>query len=71
MVGRIFDGMRMPRRLVSLPPFLWEAAFVAVKPLYPSVTTAMGKRMAKDLAFDSSAAERDFGWGSRRFWPLF
>ena len=71
MVGRIFDSMRMPRRLVSFPPFLWEAAFAAARPFYPWVTTAMGQRMEKDLAFDSSAAKTDFGWECRPFAPSF
>jgi nucleoside-diphosphate-sugar epimerase len=71
MVGRIFDAMGMPRRLVSLPPLLWKAAFLIAGPLYPGVTSVMGERMAKDLAFDSSAAAADFGWRPRKFLPVF
>ena len=33
MVGRIFDGMARPRRLVSVPPRVWRAAFMVMKPL--------------------------------------
>jgi nucleoside-diphosphate-sugar epimerase len=71
MVGRVFDAMSMRRRLVSLPPIAWKAAFAAVRPFYPSVTTAMGERMVMDLAFDSSKAIADFGWSSRPFVPSF
>lgn len=71
MVGRIFDGLSRPRRLVSLPPIVWKAAFAAARPIYPRVTPVMGERMLKDLAFDSSAAVADFGWHSRKFAPSF
>lgn len=71
MVGRIFDGLSRPRRLVSLPPIVWKSAFALVKPIYPRVTPVMGERMLKDLAFDSSAATADFGWRSRKFVPSF
>jgi nucleoside-diphosphate-sugar epimerase len=71
MVGRIFDGLSRPRRLVSLPPVVWKSAFALARPIYPTVTPVMGERMLKDLAFDSSAATRDFGWHSRNFTPSF
>jgi nucleoside-diphosphate-sugar epimerase len=35
MMGRVFDGMRLPRRLVSVPPWLWRAGFGLAKPLFP------------------------------------
>jgi nucleoside-diphosphate-sugar epimerase len=71
MVGRIFDGLGRRRRMVSLAPTLWKFAFALVKPVYPTVTTAMGERMLKDLAFDSSDAVSDFGWDPRGFAPFF
>jgi nucleoside-diphosphate-sugar epimerase len=71
MVGRIFDGLSRPRRLVSLPPIIWQTAFAAARPIFPRVTPVMGERMVKDLAFDSSAAISDFGWHSRAFAPSF
>jgi nucleoside-diphosphate-sugar epimerase len=71
MVGRIFDALSMRRRLVSLPPLAWKAAFALARPLYPRVTPVMGKRMLQDLAFDSAAAISDFGWSSRPFAPSF
>jgi hypothetical protein len=51
MVGRIFDGMAQPRRLVSVPPWVWRAAFLAMKPLLPHANVAMGTRMAQDMNF--------------------
>ncbi|QDW39781.1 epimerase [Bradyrhizobium sp. KBS0727] len=71
MVGRIFDGLRMPRRTISVPPFLWKAAFACAKPLWPGSNVAMGLRMMKDMAFDSTPAARDFDWNPRTFNPVF
>lgn len=71
MIGRIFDALRLPRRMVSVPPLLWRAAFVAAKPLFPGANVAMGIRMMKDMAFDSSPAVRDIGWNPRAFNPVF
>jgi nucleoside-diphosphate-sugar epimerase len=71
MIGRIFDGLRLPRRTISIPPFLWKAAFVVAKPLFPGANAAMGTRMMKDMAFDSTPAAQDFGWKPRMFSPVF
>jgi nucleoside-diphosphate-sugar epimerase len=71
MIGRIFDGMRLPRRMVSVPPLLWRAAFMAAKPLFPGANVAMGIRMMKDMTFDSGPATRDIGWNPRPFKPVF
>lgn len=71
MIGRIFDGMRQPRRTISVPPALWRASFVLIKPLYPNANVAMGLRMMKDMTFDSTPAIRDFGWNPRNFRPAF
>jgi nucleoside-diphosphate-sugar epimerase len=71
MIGRIFDGLRLPRRTISISPFLWRAAFVIAKPLFPSANAAMGTRMMKDMAFDSTPAADDFGWKPRMFNPAF
>jgi nucleoside-diphosphate-sugar epimerase len=71
MIGRIFDGLGMPRRGVSIPAALWRASFILAKPLFPNANVAMGIRMMKDMAFDSSAAARDFGWNPRKFHPVF
>ena len=56
MIGRIFDGLEMPRRTVSVPPLLWRAVFALAKSLYPGANVAMGIRMMKDMTFDSTPA---------------
>jgi nucleoside-diphosphate-sugar epimerase len=71
MIGRIFDGMRLPRRTISVPPLLWRAGFMLAKPLFPGANVAMGTRMMKDMTFDSTPAIRDLGWKPRAFNPVF
>ena len=56
MIGRIFDGLGMPRRTIPVPPLLWRAGFFLAKPLYPGANVAMGIRMMKDMTFDSTPA---------------
>jgi len=71
MVGRIFDGLHKPRRIIPIPPALWRAAFSVAKPFVPNANVAMGNRMAKDMIFDSAPATEDFGWNPREFRPKF
>jgi nucleoside-diphosphate-sugar epimerase len=71
MIGRIFDGLRLPRRTIPVPTFLWRAGFALAKPLFPGANVAMGTRMTKDMAFDAAPAARDFGWNPRAFRPVF
>ena len=71
MVGRIFVAMNKPKRIVSTPPIMWEAAFALAKPLFPEANVAMGRRMAKDMVFDATPAIADFGWNPRSFRPQF
>jgi nucleoside-diphosphate-sugar epimerase len=71
MIGRIFDGLRMPRRTISVPPLLWRAGFMVANPLFPGANVAMGTRMMKDMIFDSTPAARDLGWNPRVFNPKF
>lgn len=71
MIGRIFDGLRMPRRTISIPPLLWKVAFAFAKPLFPSANAAMGTRMMKDMIFDAAPAAQDFSWKPRMFNPRF
>jgi nucleoside-diphosphate-sugar epimerase len=71
MIGRIFDGLRKPRRTISVPPSLWKAGFALAKPLFPNANVAMGTRMMKDMTFDPTPAIRDFGWKPRGFKPVF
>jgi nucleoside-diphosphate-sugar epimerase len=71
MIGRIFDGMNLPRRTIKVPAPVWRAAFLAAKPLFPSANVAMGIRMMKDMTFDATPAMKDFGWKPRAFHPVF
>jgi nucleoside-diphosphate-sugar epimerase len=71
MVGRIFDGMKRPRRAVPLPPFAWRLGFGVARWFLPNTDVAMGTRMAKDMIFDPTPAINDFGWRPRGFHPSF
>jgi nucleoside-diphosphate-sugar epimerase len=71
MVGRIFDGLGKPRRIVPVPPALWRVAFAAARQMLPNANVAMGDRMSKDMVFDATPAIRDFGWAPRGFRPRF
>lgn len=71
MIGRIFDGLRLPRRTISVPVLLWRAGFALAKPLFPESNVAMGTRMMRDLTFDATPAVEDFGWKPRDFHPEF
>ena len=71
MVGRIFDALGKPRRIISAPPFVWRIAFILAKPFLPNANAAMGTRMGTDMVFDSGPAVRDFGWKPRGFRPRF
>jgi nucleoside-diphosphate-sugar epimerase len=71
MIGRVFDGMQLPRRTIPIPLMLWKAAFVFIKPLFPGANVAMGTRMIKDMVFDATPAVEDFGWKPRPFRPVF
>ena len=71
MVGRIFDGLHRPRRVVAVPPALWRAAFALAGPFISNANIAMGNRMTKDMIFDPTPAMQDFGWNPREFRPKF
>jgi uncharacterized protein YbjT (DUF2867 family) len=71
MVGRIFDGLGQPRRLVAVPPVIWKNTFQLVQRLFPRANYAMGLRMSLDMTFDQSDAVDDFGWNPRKFHPEF
>lgn len=71
MIGRVFDALHLPRRVISVPPWLWRAGFGLAKPLFPDSNVAMGIRMMKDMTFDATPAVRDFGWNPRAFRPIF
>jgi nucleoside-diphosphate-sugar epimerase len=71
MAVRIFHGLGLRPRVVSLPPRLWQAGLKLAAPLLPGATAAMGERMGEDLVFDGSIAAADFGWSPRPFRPRF
>jgi hypothetical protein len=56
---------------VPIPAPIWRAAFLAIKPLFPTANVAMGIRMTKDMTFDATPAIADFGWNPRDFHPVF
>src|SRR5690606_8044837 len=65
MVWRLCEALDKPALILSLPPWLWRAAFALARPFVPGATAAMGAQMAEDLVFDGSAVARDFGWAPR------
>src|ERR1700712_2934611 len=67
MGGCIFDGLGRPRIFIPIPSLLWRAAMPLAKLAIPHVTAETGLRRGKDLTFDNSPAERDFGWHPRKF----
>jgi nucleoside-diphosphate-sugar epimerase len=71
MIGRVFDGVGLLRRTISVPAFFWRTSFILAKPLFPGATVAMGTRMMKDMTFDAAPAIQDLGWKPRKFNPVF
>lgn len=71
MVGRIFDGLGQPRRIITVPPVIWKTSFRLVQRLLPRANYAMGLRMSLDMAFDQTAPLEDFNWKPRGFNPNF
>jgi nucleoside-diphosphate-sugar epimerase len=71
MIGRVFDGMKLPRRTILVPVPLWRLMFAVAKPLFPGSNVAMGLRMTKNMTFDAAPAAADFGWNPRAFHPVF
>ncbi|NEW86655.1 NAD-dependent epimerase/dehydratase family protein [Rhodopseudomonas sp. WA056] len=71
MVGRIFDGLGLPRIIVPVPDWVWRMILpVAVKVL-PGLSATMATRMAKDMTFDAGPAAADLGFRPRPFRPRF
>ena len=71
MVGRVFDALGRPRRIVAAPRWMWRLAFALARPFFPNANVAMGSRMAKDMVFDAAPAIAAFGWSPRGFRPDF
>jgi nucleoside-diphosphate-sugar epimerase len=71
MVGRIFDGLHKPRRIIPVPLVLWRAAFALANPFIANANVAMANRMSNDMIFDPTPAVQDFDWKPRGFRPTF
>ena len=71
MCERIFEALGYRPRIVSVPPTVWRMGLSIAALAMPGITTAMGSRMADDLTFDPTQAERDFRWRPRGFRPCF
>jgi nucleoside-diphosphate-sugar epimerase len=69
MIGRIFDALGRPRRLVPVPVPLLAALAAAWGAISrdPVLTGEVPRRMNRDLVVDTSAAARDLGYAPRRF----
>lgn len=69
MVVRIFSAMNKRPRLFSIPLWLFALAVGIVRclPRYRKWSSAMAERMNRDMVFDHSEAERDFGFKPRGF----
>jgi nucleoside-diphosphate-sugar epimerase len=71
MCERIFEGMGRKPRIVSIPPSIWRMGLSIVALWMPRVNPEMGSRMAEDMVFDATPAQRDFQWQPRTFRPSF
>jgi nucleoside-diphosphate-sugar epimerase len=71
VVGRVFDSMNLPRRVLAIPVSFWRLAARCVGLFVPGVNSATGNRMSEDLVYDSTTAVQDFGWNPRDFRPSF
>ena len=69
MVLRIFSAMNRRPRLFSIPLWMFSVAVCMVRclPRYRKWSTAMAERMNRDMVFDHTEAERDFGFKPRSF----
>jgi len=67
MIGRIFDALGRPRRLVTVPGLPWAAAAYARLGGPATLTADAVRRMGRDLAFDDGSAAAAFGYAPRRF----
>jgi len=67
MVGRIFDGLGKPRRILSLPEIAYRALLSLAATVNRNVSGAMARRMNTDLVFDAVDARRDLSFRPQRF----
>lgn len=71
MVGRIFDGLGLPRLIVPVPDWAWRLALPIAVRVLPGLSATMATRMAKDMTFDVGPAAAEIGWQPRTFHPRF
>ncbi|RLB67369.1 MAG: NAD-dependent dehydratase [Deltaproteobacteria bacterium] len=69
MVARVFRSCGRKERIISLPPWLFQALAAMSCFLFRrlSITSGMIRRMNEDLCFDYDDAVKDFGYQPRRF----
>ncbi len=69
MVERVFQALGKPARIVRIPEPLFRIAihFARQIPAYRHLKPEMASRMGRDLCFDHTAAEQDFGYSPRPF----
>lgn len=67
MIGRIFDALDRPRRLVAVPGLASLADMAGFVLRRPALNGDVIRRMNRDLAFDDGAAGRDFGYAPQPF----
>lgn len=71
MVERIFEGLGRRPMILPLPAPLVRLGYTLAKPFLPGSTGQMVERIAEDLVFDATDAQRDLGWAPRDFHPRF
>jgi hypothetical protein len=71
MVGRVFDALGKPRRILRVPLWAFATAVACARllPRYRRLSIAMARRMNEDMAFDCSAAGGDLDLSPRVFRP--
>jgi nucleoside-diphosphate-sugar epimerase len=71
MVRRVFDATQKPARIVRVPLPVFRAAIWLFHffPRFRHLNKAMAERMNRDMVFDHSAAQRDFGFSPGPFRP--
>jgi nucleoside-diphosphate-sugar epimerase len=69
MVGRIFEALRLPRRIVSVPVPLYRRLLALRSRMTGNRETSAGAadRMNEDLCFDTTDAARDLGFRPQVF----
>lgn len=67
MVGRIFESMHSPERIISVPVAGYRLVLRMARLLGAQVTASMADRMNRDLVFDTDEARADFAFAPEGF----